>query len=331
MRQKRVIALLLAIIALLGILAGCGKKNTASLIIDGKTVKVDSIAKIGDMDVSLAFFRYFYLSTKAQADNGDDSIWEQYPDYAKQLTDVAFNYCKNYAVIYALCDKYGLALTDEDNKAIDEEINKAIDEAGNYNAFVGALENNFTNEDMYRQLVEVEHLSEKLRTYLFGEGGDYYMDDAALCEYIKKDYILSRHILIANSDEEAEAKITAVREAIASGEDFQALSEQYSADTASTYTYPDGLCYTAGEMVEDFYNGALYTKVGEISEVDEEMYGHFFIQRLELTDDYIINNREELYSKYTSAIMNQIVAEYIDSVEITYSEYYDKISIETLK
>ena len=332
MRQKRFIAALLIAVMLIGVLAGCGKKeDTTELIVDGKKVKVGTIATIGDMEIPLSLFRYFYLSTKYQADQGDDSMWEQYPDYAKQLTDVAMNYCKNFATIHALCDKYNITLTDEDKKAIDDEIKKAIDNAGNYNAFIGALENNFMTEDMYKQMLEVEHLSDKLQEHLFSEGGEYYISDADFVKYIQDNFILSRHILISKSDEEAEEKIKAVREAIAAGDDFQNLAETYSADTASTYSYPDGTCYTEGEMVEEFYNCAFNTKVGEIGEVDEETYGYFFIQRLELTEKYINDNKDTLMPKYESGKMNTVVQDYIGSVDITYSEYYDKISIETLK
>ncbi len=332
MRQKRFIAAILIAVMLIGVLAGCGKKNdTAELIIDGKTVKVGTIATIGDMEIPLSLFRYFYLSTKVQADNGDDSMWEDFPDYAAQLTDVAMNYCKNYATIHALCAKYGITLADEDNNAINDEIKSAIDNAGNYNAFIGALENNFMNEDMYKQMLEVQHLSSKLQEHLFGEGGEYYISDADFVKFIQDNFILSRHILIANTDEEADEKIKAVRDAIAAGDDFQSLAETYSADTASTYSYPDGNCYGEGEMVEEFYNCALNTKIGEIGEVDEELYGHFFIQRLEITEKYVTDNKETLMSKYTGSKMNEVVSEYIDSVDITYSEYYDKISIDTLK
>jgi len=332
MAMKKIVAALLVVLMVLGLLAGCGNKTKpATLIVDGKKVKIDTIVSIGDTDISLALYRYFYLSTKASADSGDDTYWETYPEQVEYIKLAAENYCKNFAAIHYFCEKYNLGLTDEQKATIDSQIESAIEQAGSYSAFETSLENNYLNEDMYRALIEVELLSDNLKDYFFGENGEYYMSAADLTKYLKEDYILSRHILIATSDEDYDNKIKEVRKAIEAGEDFQSLAEKYSADTTSTTNYPDGLCYTEGTMITDFYETAKATKVGEISEVSTEEYGYFFIQRLELTDEYVTNNYDDLYSDYYSDKMTDIVTEYIDGVTITYDANYDSISIDTLK
>lgn len=332
MTMKKVIAAMLALLMILGLLAGCGNKNeTAYLIIDGSKVKVDTILTIGDTDFSLALYRYFYLSTKASADDGDDTYWETYPEQVDYIKMAADNYCKNFAAIHYLCDKYNLGLTDEQQAEVEEQINSAIEQAGSYSSFVTALESNYLTEDMYRSLIEVELLSDNLQSYYFDEGGEFYLDAAGLLDYLSDDYILSRHILIATSDEDYDNKIEEVRAAIEAGEDFQTLAEEYSADTTSTTYYPDGQCYTEGDMITDFYEAAKATEVGEIGEVTTEEYGYFFIQRLELTEEYVTNNYDTLYSEYYNDKMSEVVSEYIDSVTIEYNDNYDLISIETLK
>ncbi len=330
MRQKKVIALALAIIMLLCIFAGCGKKETGvKMNIGGEKVTVENIATIKGIDVPAELYRYFFMNIKYSYDYGDDTYWETYPDQVDIVKLNALNYIQNYAATLALAKEYGLELTAEDNAAIEESIKSAIDTAGGYALFEQQLEYSYLTEELYRNLLEIELISAAINNYLFNEGGEYAISEDELAQYIKKDYILSRHILISNSNENKESLIKEVQGKIDSGEDFRALEEEYSEDTGSTTNYPDGLCYTEGTMITDFYETALNTEVGQISTVDTTEYGYFFIERLELTDDYIKNNSETLYDEYYNATYNTIMTEFMADATYDYNEHFELITIDS--
>lgn len=330
MRQKQVIALLLAALMMLGVFAGCGKKETGvEMNIGGEKVNVENIATIGGIDVPAQLYRYFFMNIKYSYDYGDESFWEANPDTVEFVKLSALNYMQNYAATLALAKEYGIELTSEDEAAIEDGINSAIDSAGSYASFKEQLEYSYLTEELYRELLKVELLSSAVYKHLFNEGGEYYISDAQLKEYVKEDYILSRHILISNNNENKEALIKEVQGKLDDGEDFRTLEEQYSEDTGSTTSFPDGVCYTEGTMITDFYETALNTKVGEISTVDTTEYGYFFIKRLELTDEYIDNNIDTLYDEYYNSTYNTVVGAFMEDVQYEYSEYYESITIDS--
>ncbi len=326
MRQKKVIALFLAVIMLAGILAGCGKKEEGLKIeVNGEKVVVDNIANIGGVDIPVELYRYFFMNLKYNYDYGDASFWESNPEQIEMVKLGALNYIQNYAATLALAKEYGIELTEADEAAIQANIDSAIDTAGSFALFEQQLEYSYLNEELYRELLKVEQISGAIQEHLFGEGGEYYLSEAQLGDYIRAEFILSRHILISNENENKEALITEVQGKLDAGEDFRTLEEQYSEDTSSTTNYPDGLCYTEGTMIADFYETALNTNVGEISTVDTSEYGYFFIERLEITDEYISNNTDTLYEEYYNDIYNTVVGNFMADVEYEYSEYYDSI------
>ena len=330
MRQKQVISLLLAVLMIAGLFAGCGKEETGvKMNIGGEKVTVENIATISGVEVPAALYRYFFMNIKYSYDYGDDSYWEENPDTVEFVKLSALNYIQNYAATLALAKEYGIELSEEEKSAVEDSVNSAIDSAGSYSAFKEQLEMSYLTEELYRELLKVELLSTAVYKYLFNEGGEYYVSDAELKESVKEDYILSRHILISNSNENKEALIKEVQSKLDSGEDFRTVEEEYSEDTGSTTSYPDGVCYTEGTMITDFYETALNTKVGEISTVDTTEYGYFFILRLELTDDYIESNIDTLYDEYYNSTYNTVVSEFMADAEYKYSEYYEGITIDS--
>ncbi len=331
MRQKQVIALVLAVLMLVGVLAGCGNKEAEEGIkikVDGETVVVDTIATIAGVEVPAELYRYFFMNLKYSMDGGDESLWEEDPEAFEYLQMGIFNYMQNYAATVALAKEYGIEISAEDEKSIEDAINQAIDAAGSYANFEAQMEAAYLTEDLYRELVKLEIFAAGIEEHMFAEGGDHYVEEAELIEFVKENYVLSRHILISNSNENKETIIKEVQGKLDKGEDFRTLEEEYSEDTASTSQYPDGVCYKEGTMITDFYETALETEVGQISTVDTEEFGYFFINRLELTDDYIKKNSASLMDEYCNEIYNEVVSDFMDEAEIEYHESYDHIGLD---
>ncbi len=100
-------------------------------------------------------------------------------------------------------------------------------------------------------------------------------------KYATGKWMKAKHILIM-SDDEKSAKDQA-EEILAklqkNPEDFDKLMAEYSQDPGSK-TYPEGYLFKEGDMVTEFYEGALALEAGEISEIVESPYGYHIIQKV---------------------------------------------------
>lgn len=89
-----------------------------------------------------------------------------------------------------------------------------------------------------------------------------------------KHYIRASHILV--STESAAAEILSRLKA---GEDFSALSQQYSLDAASRNSGGDLGPFARGDLMEAFENAAFQLKPGEISGIVKTNLGYHIIKR----------------------------------------------------
>ena len=103
--------------------------------------------------------------------------------------------------------------------------------------------------------------------------------------FTTKERIQARHILLnvesdATDEEKAEvrAAATALLERVKDGEDFAALAEEYSEDTASGTKGGDLGFFTRGRMLKAFEEAAFSLPAGEVSDVVETQFGFHIIK-----------------------------------------------------
>lgn len=124
-----------------------------------------------------------------------------------------------------------------------------------------------------------------------------------------------------------------------SGEDFYTLMEQYNYESAlfpnADQSYSDiaGYYFTNdyNAYAEEFKKAAFALKDNEISDVVTlEDDGYHIIMRLPKDSEYIESNIADLALEYNSANAVTLFAEYCKDIEITYSDIYDKLDINSI-
>ena len=331
MKTTRKVALLLSIVMALSLIAGCAKTaKSARLKVVGKTVKMDSIMTIDGEAVSLDLYRYYYYIIKNNYDQGDESYWTENADAQQTLKDDVLNNLKSVVAIKTLAEANGVALTDDDMQTVEDQVDATIDQLGGYSAYVEALEAQYMTDEVYRQLMENDLRSNALYTKLYGKGGEYELSESEMKEIIASDYIRAKHVLIAKTTENAAEIAEEVRQKAAAGEDFDELIAEYNEDPGMTNS-PDGYYFTDGQMVSEFEQAAkALDEDGGISGVVETDYGYHIIQRLPLDMDYVDENISDLLTSHQQFRYNQFISESMEDQEISFNEYYDRVSFETL-
>ena len=331
MKTTRKVALLLSIVMALSLIAGCAKTaKSARLKVEGKTVKMDSIMTIDGEAVSLDLYRYYYYIIKNNYDQGDESYWTENADAQQKLKDDVLNNLKSVVAIKTLAEANGVALTDDDMQTVEDQVDATIDQLGGYSAYVEALEAQYMTDEVYRQLMENDLRSNALYAKLYGKGGEYELSESEMKEIIASDYIRAKHVLIAKTTENAAEIEEEVRQKAAAGEDFDELIAEYNEDPGMTNS-PDGYYFTDGQMVSEFEQAAkALDEDGGISGVVETDYGYHIIQRLPLDMDYVDENISDLLTSHQQFRYNQFISESMEDQEISFNEYYDRVSFETL-
>lgn len=123
------------------------------------------------------------------------------------------------------------------------------------------------------------------------------------------------------------------------GEDFYKLMEQYNyesalfpkegqaySDVAGYYLTDEYTSYT-----EDFRKAAFALKDNEVSDViANEDDGYHIIMRLPKDSKYIESNISDLTDEYNAAHATGLFSEYCKDIEITYSDIYDDLDIDSI-
>lgn len=134
---------------------------------------------------------------------------------------------------------------------------------------------------------------------------DYYKT----IKYSSNLTIKAQHILIEKGDNnEGLEKINELlKKAKEKDCDFTTLMLENSQDPGSQ-NQPGGYIFTEGEMVEEFYENALNTPVGEISDVFETSYGYHIVKKIAQWDNGIPFEeiKNDVISSYNSQKLDSV-------------------------
>jgi len=189
-RRKKLESLTSAILFLFSaiVLNGCGNSseidelNPATLTVEGTPTEVPYVMTIDGQSVSLDEYRFFYLLTKEQMDQGDENYWNQ-PDSdqkERELKDHTMQVLKASYAIPAMADQLQLSLTDTEHSLIESDIKNQMETLGGTGKYQKALSEKNLNDCLYRRIWEINFCRQKLWSYYFEEGGPLYISDDAL-------------------------------------------------------------------------------------------------------------------------------------------------------
>ncbi len=184
----------------------------------------------------------------------------------------------------------GAVLTDEEKMQMDSYISSLVSNVtsryGEHGVELWTKSMGVSSIKQYEKMYEKVLLTETVENDLKTNPDKYYPEDVnVLNQYIQPDGASVKHILIATesedgtpvSKEEKYALAQTVLERAKSGEDFDALVEEFNDDPGVTN---EGYTFAKGEMQLEFETASFALKIGEISDVVETVYGYHIIKRI---------------------------------------------------
>ena len=131
---------------------------------------------------------------------------------------------------------------------------------------------------------------------------------------------------------QSEALAKEVLEKAKNGEDFEALLKEYGWDPGME-TNPQGYYVThETSFVPEFLEATFKLKEGEV--VDElvlsDMYGWFIIKRNPVDMDYVEQNMANMIKEHDVPVLEKVYTDIMDNMNITYSDTYNKLTIDSI-
>ncbi len=239
-----------------------------------------------------------YIQQRTGADEGWENILLDDGKTAKDtLIDFAIKEAKYQKILHDLVKSKGM-YTDADDEAFYLEYIEENGGVEEYNAF----------------LAEYGISEEAFRGYVSSVGAYYAIcSEEEADEIYNNDFITAKHILIqfeGRENEEAayNEAMAAYNRAIA-GENFEDLIIELNEDPGED---PDtGYTFGEGEMVDEFYQGALNLEIKGISEPIRTDYGYHVIKRYPNPE-----KGTDLYDSYIYNIMNNEVTKFVNGEEM---------------
>lgn len=328
--KKKIICLFFTAFFVMSCMAGCTDKMTTwSLVIDGENIPVDTLITINSEKISLFEYRFYFASLKETADDGDDSYWVSNQDARDKLIKDTLNAIRYDYAKAELAKSLGL----ENNKNDKSTINSYIKEYKSMytsSEWQDLLEDSYMDEAFYRKYNLEMLYDSKIEDYYFGDNGEYKLDVSKVLEYMQ-GYYHYKYIYVKFDYDDTQTNkelITSLSEQLANGakfEDLMIYSRDYTEDFAKAgyYMKKDG--------VSPVIDAVSKLEVGETSEIIEQDNGYYIYKRYDVTEDEAKQNLTEFKEQYMSEFIAEKVNEFVKKQKIEYvSEYYNKISIETL-
>lgn len=324
------------------------EKTVPGLVIDGEEIDVDNLVMMtaNGLEVPFDEFRYIYFALdNSYFSYGDPSYWEANPSNFDILKEYSKYYLLDNNWGLLLAKEYGIELTDEDIAQIDEVMENQRNGFDSPEAYQAALDDTGYTEDLLRRIITQQVTNNRVFTELF-EKEDALLapDKEEIKAALANDYRRVYHVLVSNDHfagaegyedaTEEELKAAAkeyaeeLRQQILDGADVYELAQ--TADDPSMVGQPDGYFFTYGTMVEPFEKASFELEVGELSDIVETDYGYHIILRLE-QDEYIEQNWDTVRADYINEYFNRTVDDFLANAEVEYSEYFDKMTYDSVR
>ena len=289
-----------------------------------------SAVEVGGYTVKYELYRYFYLNYRDELE-GHYTV-DGVTDTAALDREIRERIEEALTGLYgsvSLAGDYGITLDDGDVRAASLEYVDAVKEYYKSDAaFEKELEANYMTENVFKLLMSIDSLEDKLFTVLVSDGGRIEDNDEKLMAlFIGDGFVRAKQIFIENDEgEDVEANRALAREALdayKSGESMNTLIGRYSED----FSMPaDGYYFTYLEMIEEFERAAFALRDGEVSDVVESEDGFHIIFRLPKDDAYLQENFSDLKSQYQSSAFYKMIEERSAMLRASETEYVRSLS-----
>lgn len=328
--KKKIACFFVVTLLIVGCMTGCASKMTVwSLAINGENVPIDTLLSINSEDISLFEYRFYFYTMKLATDNGDDSYWVSNQDARDKLISDTLDAIRYDYARKELAKSLGLNITKSDKKEVKKFIKetKSIYTADKWQEL---LDSAHMDEVLYEKYNYSGLYSDKLNEYYFGDESGNKITVSTIYEYMQKYYHYKYIYIKYDYDETQTNKELAesIVDKLANGAKFEELmvySRDYSEDVAKT-----GL-FILKDGTSTVIDAVSKLEIGQSSGILEQSDGYYIYMRYDITEDDAKQNLQEFKEQYMSDFVSEKVNEFIKKQNIEYvSEYYNKISIETL-
>lgn len=299
MKNRKIAALVLALVMVISMSTGCVKENkeSAAAVVNGQQIS------IAEFDKNLEIYKNMYEAQYGEI-SWDEKIEDgEIADGVTYLSSLKDNVIENMimdTIMIQEAEKENITVTDEELESLFEE----------YKAYYGDEET--YNESLVSSGMDEEFLMEYLKN---GETIDRYVgkfidsveiNDDILGAYFDENKdkfaaVSASHILV-NSLEEAEDILAKLYD----GSDFAEMATEFSQDTQSAVNGGDLGYFYRGDMIPEFEEVAFSVSPGELSGIVSTQFGFHILKvndkKESLEDNYDIVIGDYKNTKYTEKI-----------------------------
>jgi parvulin-like peptidyl-prolyl isomerase len=312
---------LFALLAVVGIAAGCGGGGT-------KSVADNSVAAVGSDNITKAQFTLLMDGTKSAYVARKTAFPKPGTSQYKALQDQTMKYLVQQSELEQKAKTLGITVTDKDVQARIKQIKKQYF-ANNEKKYLAQLKAQGLTEPLLALNLHGQILSEKIYAKVTG---DVKVTDADIQKYYadhKSTYSKAasrdvRHILV-NSKSLADTIETQLK----SGGDFAKLAKKYSKDPGSA-AQGGKLTITKGQTVAPFDKVAFSLKTNETSPPVHTTFGWHIIQALSAvkpaTQQPLKDVKAAISTQLLQTKKTDVINKWVDDVN---KEYAKKIAYQT--
>lgn len=355
--KKNLFKLLTALTLTICILCSCAPKSGGGILkIDGKDVKVQSVLKIGDKEISYDMYRHWFLSVKKSMQEEVPNIDFKKKENLDALKAKTLEQLEFMCATQVIADKYGVKLTSEHNEEIEKTMKNAFNSAGSADDFKALLAENFLTSEVYKEILEANVLYDYAQSVIVGTDKkknkvcfttedalkkcdqEFYrlVDIFFTVETHDEDGNALSEAQVEKNKKEAEKKINAAYDKVKSGKQFLDVLKEYR--TGDDYELSLQGYYKPEKVASSFDFDVSSLKVGETSKPIYTSNTYLIIHRLENDGEYLKKNgiapdgytTMSIEDYYAQELFGEMVEKQMKELKVTELEYYDKITTETL-
>lgn len=287
-----------AVIGALLLLVGLQVPKWIDAIPEGNTIATVNGESITDLDVQ--YYIYAQAATYAQnngvsADGLAEYDWNQEVDgkvLANTIKEKALNDAINEVLLIQKGEENDVTLSDDELAQIDSQVSGILTAYGEDGFALRARTMGIASTKQYKKMYTKVMTAQTVQEDMSENRSAYYPEDESILnDYIQPDYASVKHILIKNTTpatpaegdeapapaEDTKAKAEEILARAQSGEDFDALVEEFNEDPGAT---EEGYTFGPGEMDPAFEAASFALKIGEISDLVESAHGYHIIKRI---------------------------------------------------
>ncbi|MBE6713810.1 MAG: hypothetical protein E7575_00805 [Ruminococcaceae bacterium] len=275
---------------------------------------------------------YYYISKNLESEKLDE----------KSLKAEAIDMIKEIYAVFSLAEEYGISFDDKYIKAnADKAAEQAIEACGGEKEYANELDKSYLNDSTYRFL-ERHNLTAESLLLKIKDSKEYAMDRKAKLAFANSDELIRiKQILITgeggtagvddtyyltnveHTDEQALAIAEEAHKKALAGEDFDKLVSEYG-ESLFMFNNTDGYYLCRGMWDKEAEDAAFALEIGEISPVIKTDGGYSVLLRCEKSDEYILNNLDEITEDYYKALYKLLIEERKGELEVKTNSAYDK-------